>query len=40
MNKIIATLEQLNHIPATDGRGYSEEEEESIKQRLRDLGYI
>jgi len=40
VNKIIATLEQLTYIPATDGRGYSEEEEESIKQRLKDLGYI
>jgi len=40
VNKIIATLEQLSYIPATDGRGYSEEEEESIKQRLKDLGYI
>jgi len=40
LNKILGTLEQLNYIPATDGRGYSEEEEESIKQRLRDLGYI
>lgn len=40
VNKIIATLEQLSYIPATDGRGYNEEEEESIKQRLKDLGYI
>jgi len=40
VNKIIATLEQLSYIPATDGRGYSEDEEESIKQRLKDLGYI
>ena len=40
VNKIIATLEQLTYVPATDGRGYSEEEEESIKQRLKDLGYI
>ncbi len=40
VNKIIATLEQLDYIPAGDGRGYSEEEEEAIKQRLRDLGYI
>jgi adenylyl-sulfate kinase len=39
-NRIIATLEQLSYIPATDGRGYSEDEEESIKQRLKDLGYI
>jgi len=40
VQRIIATLEQLSYIPATDGRGYSEDEEESIKQRLRDLGYI
>ncbi len=40
VNKILLTLEQLGYIPADDGRGYSEEEEESIKQRLRDLGYI
>jgi adenylyl-sulfate kinase len=40
VNKIIATLEHLSYIPATDGRGYNEEEEESIKQRLKDLGYI
>ena len=40
LNKIIGTLEQLGYIPAGDGRGYSEDEEESIKQRLKDLGYI
>lgn len=40
LNKILLTLEQLGYIPADDGRGYSEDEEESIKERLRDLGYI
>jgi adenylyl-sulfate kinase len=40
VQRIIGTLEELRYIPAGDGRGYSEEEEESIKQRLRDLGYI
>jgi adenylyl-sulfate kinase len=40
LSRIIATLEQLNYIPAGDGRGYSQEEEETIKQRLKDLGYI
>jgi adenylyl-sulfate kinase len=40
VHKVVATLEQLRYIPAGDGRGYSEEEEETIKQRLRDLGYI
>lgn len=40
VGKIIGTLETMGYIPAGDTRGYSEEEEESIKQRLRDLGYI
>jgi len=40
VGRIIATLEHLTYIPAGDGRGYSDDEEESIKQRLRDLGYI
>jgi adenylyl-sulfate kinase len=40
VNRIIATLEQLDYIPAGDARGYTEDEEETIKQRLRDLGYI
>jgi adenylyl-sulfate kinase len=38
--KIVRTLEEMGYIPAADARGYTEEEEESIKQRLRDLGYI
>jgi len=38
--RIIHTLEKMGYIPAGDGRGYTEEEEESIRQRLRDLGYI
>ncbi len=40
LHKIIATLEAMAYIPAGDGRGYSDAEEETIKQRLRDLGYI
>lgn len=40
VQRIIGTLEEMRYIPAGDGRGYSEEEEESIKQRLSDLGYI
>jgi adenylyl-sulfate kinase len=40
LNKILATLEALGYIPAGDGKGYSDEEEETIKARLRDLGYI
>ena len=38
--KIIAKLEELRYIPAGDARGYSEDEEEAIKRRLQDLGYI
>jgi adenylyl-sulfate kinase len=40
VGNILSKLEEMGYVPATDGRGYSEEEEESIKQRLRDLGYI
>jgi adenylyl-sulfate kinase len=40
VNKILATLEAMAYIPVGDGRGYSDAEEETIKQRLRDLGYI
>jgi adenylyl-sulfate kinase len=40
VDRILRTLEQMGYIPAGDGRGYSEDEEESIKERLRDLGYI
>jgi adenylylsulfate kinase len=40
VSKIIGKLEEMGYIPAGEERGYSEEEEESIKQRLRDLGYI
>jgi adenylyl-sulfate kinase len=40
LNKILGTLEALGYIPAGAGKGYSEDEEEAIKQRLRDLGYI
>ncbi len=38
--RIIAKLEELRYIPAADARGYTEEEEETIKRRLQDLGYI
>ncbi len=38
--KIIGTLETLGYIPAGDGAGYSGKEEETIKERLRELGYI
>ncbi|MBD3349114.1 MAG: adenylyl-sulfate kinase [Candidatus Eisenbacteria bacterium] len=39
--KIMRTLELMNYIPATETeQEYSEEEEEEIKKRLSDLGYI
>lgn len=39
--KIIRTLELMNYIPAADTvTEYSEQEEEEIKKRLKDLGYI
>ncbi len=40
VNRIITTLEVLEYIPRTEGGDYSVEEEEAIKSRLRDLGYI
>ncbi len=40
VNKVIKTLEILGFIPKLDDSEYSGEEEEKIKQRLRDLGYI
>jgi len=41
MGKILRTLELMGYIPAAEGgTEYSEEEEEEIKKRLSDLGYI
>ena len=40
LDKIMRKLEEMGYIPAADERGYTDEEEESIKKRLRDLGYI
>ncbi len=41
VNKIIRTLELMSYIPGVDAETeYSPEEEEKIKNRLRDLGYI
>lgn len=40
VGKILKTLELLGYIPPVDDIEYSKEEEEIIKQRLRDLGYI
>ena len=40
-DKIIKTLELLGHIPAIEGStDYTAEEEDAIKNRLQDLGYI
>ncbi len=38
--KIITTLETLGYIPRVAGTDYSPAEEEAIKTRLKDLGYI
>jgi adenylyl-sulfate kinase len=38
--KIITTLEMLDYIPKVEGGDYAPDEEEAIKTRLRDLGYI
>lgn len=38
--RIIATLETLGYIPRVPGSEYSPAEEEAIKSRLKDLGYI
>jgi adenylylsulfate kinase-like enzyme len=38
--KIVATLEALEYIPRAASGGYSADEEETVKQRLKDLGYI
>jgi adenylyl-sulfate kinase len=38
--RIIATLEALGYIPRVPGTEYSPAEEEAIKSRLKDLGYI
>jgi adenylyl-sulfate kinase len=40
VGKIISTLEMLGYVPRVEGADYSAEEEEAIKTRLRDLGYI
>ena len=40
-HKIIRTLELMSYIPGVDAESeYSDEEEEQIKSRLKDLGYI
>lgn len=40
VSKIIKTLEILGYVPAVEGEEYSAEEEEKIRTRLKDLGYI
>jgi adenylyl-sulfate kinase len=40
VTKIITTLEALGYIPRVPGAEYSPAEEEAIKSRLKDLGYI
>ena len=41
LQKIIRTLELMNYVPGADAESeYSDEEEEKIKSRLKDLGYI
>jgi adenylyl-sulfate kinase len=40
VKKIMHTLELMGYIEATAAEEYSEEEEEEIKKRLADLGYI
>lgn len=40
VSKIIKTLEILDYVPAVEGEEYSPEEEEKIRTRLKDLGYI
>jgi adenylylsulfate kinase len=38
--KILLTLEQMGYIPASNEEVYSEEEEEEVKRRLEELGYL
>lgn len=39
-DKIVRTLELMGYIPADKTADYSEEEEDKIKKRLKDLGYL
>jgi adenylyl-sulfate kinase len=38
--KILLTLEELGYIPKAEDEVYSEEEEEEVKRRLEELGYL
>lgn len=39
-NQVLKTLEVLDLVPSLTGGEYSENEEEEVKRRLQDLGYI
>jgi adenylyl-sulfate kinase len=39
-DRIVRTLELMGYVPAAEGADYSPEEEEKIKKRLKDLGYL
>jgi adenylyl-sulfate kinase len=39
-DKIVRTLELMGYVPAAVGADYSPEEEQKIKKRLKDLGYL
>ncbi|HDH96386.1 MAG TPA: adenylyl-sulfate kinase [Proteobacteria bacterium] len=40
VNRILQTLEELGYIPPSREGGYSESDEEKVKKKLEDLGYI
>lgn len=40
IDKIVKTLEILDHIPKIENDDYSPDEEQKIRSRLKDLGYI
>ncbi|MFH0983843.1 MAG: adenylyl-sulfate kinase [Planctomycetota bacterium] len=40
LRKMLSTLRILGHLPDAPSSAYTAEEEETIKQRLQDLGYI
>jgi len=40
VSKIVSTLEALGYVPRVAGTEFSPAEEEAIKRRLKDLGYI
>ena len=40
VSDIVKTLEIMDLIPKTEGDDYSETDEEAVKKRLKDLGYI